>query len=163
MMSIAQALHAQVSMFQREKEKFMSPRAMITDLDRRRLGTVIDRVTQADLRERRYLADLEQELDRAAAVDATEVPPDVVTMNSTVELSDVDSGDTGAYTLVYPDEADIQRNRISVLAPVGTAILGYRVGDVVRWPAPDGVARVRIDNSSLSARARGRLLAVGVP
>ena len=124
----------------------MSTHTLITDLDRRRLGTLIDQAIQLDALQRRYLADLEQELDRAMTVDATEVPPDVITMNSTVELSDVDSGDTNTYTLVYPDHADIQKNRISILAPVGTAILGYRVGDIVRWPVPDGLVRVRINN-----------------
>lgn len=124
----------------------MSPNIVITDLDRRRLGTLIDQSILPDALERRYLIDLEQEIDRAMTIDATEIPPDVVTMNSTVELSDLDTGETTSYTLVYPEEADVLNNRISVLAPVGTAILGYRVGDVVRCPVPEGVVRIRIDN-----------------
>lgn len=124
----------------------MSPNTIITDLDRRRLGTLIDQSIEIDTLGRRYLSDLEQELDRAATIDATEIPPDVVTMNSTVELSDLDTGEKTNYTLVYPEEADVLNNRISVLAPVGTAILGYRVGDVIRCPAPEGVVRIRIDN-----------------
>lgn len=130
----------------KEKEKFMSPHLMITDIDRRRLGTLIDRPICPDALERHYLSDLEQELERATTVDATEIPPDVVTMNSTVEISDIDTGDTSTYTLVYPNDADIQKNHISILAPVGTAILGYRVGDVIRWPAPGGPVRIRIES-----------------
>lgn len=124
----------------------MSFNTFITDLDRRRLGTLIDRSIQLDSFQRRYLSDLEHELERARTIDAADVPPDVVTMNSTVELSDLDTGETTNYTLVYPEEADVLNNRISVLAPVGTAILGYRVGDVVRCPAPEGSVRIRIDN-----------------
>lgn len=124
----------------------MSPNTLITDLDRRRLGTLIDQSIRTDNLERRYLAELEHELERAMTIDANAVPPDVVTMNSTVELSDLDTGEKTSYTLVYPAEADVLNNRISVLAPVGTSILGYRVGDVVRCPVPDGTVRMRIDN-----------------
>lgn len=124
----------------------MSPNILITDVDHRRLGALITESFQLDALERRYLSELEQELAGARTIDSSEVPPDVVTMNSTVELSDLDTGETTNYTLVYPREADVLNNRISVLAPVGTAILGYRVGDVVRYPAPKGMVRLRIDN-----------------
>jgi regulator of nucleoside diphosphate kinase len=117
----------------------------ITDLDRRRLGTLISDPAQFDLLDRRYIQDLEQELDRAETVDAAEIPSDVVTMNSTVRLTDLDAGDTATYTLVYPDAADVKRDRISVLAPVGTAILGYRVGDTIRWPVPNGEVRLKVE------------------
>jgi regulator of nucleoside diphosphate kinase len=59
-------------------------------------------------------------------------------MNSTVRLRDPTTGEPAIYTLVYPDEADIRRNRLSILAPIGTAIFGFRVGDEVRWPTPNG-------------------------
>ena len=74
-----------------------------------------------------------------------QLPPDVVTMGSTVRLRDLETGEEETYTLVYPDEADIEANRLSVLAPVGTALLGYRAGDVVEWPVPAGVRRFRIE------------------
>lgn len=124
----------------------MSPNILITEVDRRRLGALITESFQLDSLERRYLSELEHELAGAQTIDSSEVPPDVVTMNSTVELSDLDTGETTNYTLVYPREADVLNNRISVLAPAGTAILGYRVGDVVRYPAPKGMVRLRIDN-----------------
>ena len=66
-------------------------------------------------------------------------------MNSTVRLRDLETGEEETYTLVYPDEADIGENKLSVLAPVGTALLGYRAGDVVEWPVPAGVRRFRIE------------------
>lgn len=117
----------------------------ITDLDRRRLGTLVSDAAQADVLNRRYLQDLEHELERAETVDAAEVPSDVITMNSTVRLTDLELGDSVVYTLVYPEAADVKRDRISVLAPVGTAILGYRVGDTIRWPVPNGVAHIKVE------------------
>lgn len=118
---------------------------VVTDLDRRRLGTLISDPANFDLLHRRYVDDLEYELERAETVEATEIPDNVVTMNSTVRLSDLDSGDTETYTLVYPEEANVRNNRISILAPVGTAILGFRVGDVIRWPVPDGEVRLKVE------------------
>lgn len=123
----------------------MPPRPVITDLDRRRLGTLIANAIQVDAARRRYLVDLEHELEDAANVDARDVPCDVVTMNSIVQISDLDRGRRNTYTLVYPDDADAKKNRISVLTPAGAAILGYRVGDVIRWPASKGLLRMRID------------------
>jgi regulator of nucleoside diphosphate kinase len=118
---------------------------IITDADRRRLGTLVERATNVGLVDRRYIDDLEQELERATAVDSCECPDDVITMNSTVRLRDLDSGDVDTYTLVYPAETNVEENRISVLAPIGTAILGYRVGDVIKWPVPSGFVRLRVE------------------
>jgi regulator of nucleoside diphosphate kinase len=90
------------------------------------------------------LEGLKKELNRAVPVAPKEVPPDVITMNSTVRLEDCDSGETMVYTLVFPHESRIEDNKISVLAPIGTAMLGYRVGDVFEWNVPAGKRRIRI-------------------
>jgi regulator of nucleoside diphosphate kinase len=87
---------------------------------------------------------LERELFRAAIVDSSELPADVVAMNSTVWFRDLNSDEIEKYMLVYPAEADVVRDRISVLAPIGTALLGYRTGDVVQWPVPSGKRRFEI-------------------
>lgn len=85
------------------------------------------------------------ELDRAEVVEPHEVPPDLVTMNSTVRFAIVDSGDVFCMTLVYPKDADGSAERVSVLAPVGSALLGLSVGDALEWPRPDGqVMTVRV-------------------
>ena len=97
---------------------------------------------------RRYLDDLRAELDRAAVVPADKAPEEAVTMNSTVRLRDLDTDEIETYTLVYPGKANIAQNRLSVLAPVGTAILGYCVGDVVNWDTPGGTRRLRIEQVS---------------
>lgn len=92
-----------------------------------------------------YLEALQAELDRAEVVEPEAVPKNVVTMNSTVKLRDLDSQDLEVYTLVFPSEADIANNKLSVLAPVGTAILGQRVGDVLRWRVPGGWRRLKVE------------------
>lgn len=116
----------------------------ITQIDLQRLCRVV--ASELDLHDgsSRHLTELIAELERAEVVLSDEIPDDVVTMNSTVVLRDLDTNVTETYTLVYPNHANIARNRLSVLAPVGTAILGYHVGDVVRWRVPAGVRRLRI-------------------
>ncbi|NLF70148.1 MAG: nucleoside diphosphate kinase regulator [Candidatus Anammoximicrobium sp.] len=117
----------------------------VTESDLRRLSYVVSTELAVDGGASRHLADLVAELQRAEIVASDEVPDDVVTMNSTVVLRDMETGEEETYTLVYPNHADIARNRLSVLAPVGTAILGYHVGDVVRWCVPAGLRELRIE------------------
>ncbi len=88
---------------------------------------------------------LVEELDRAEVVPEEALPIGVVAMYSTVRLTDLDTGAEHVYTVVYPHEADAERGHISVLAPIGTAVLGYRIGDVVEWEVPAGLRRFRID------------------
>jgi regulator of nucleoside diphosphate kinase len=92
-----------------------------------------------------YLEGLAAELARAEVVDPERVPKTVVTMNSTVKLRDVETNEVETYTLVFPEQADIANNKLSVLAPVGTAILGQRVGDVMRWRVPGGWRRLKVE------------------
>jgi len=79
-----------------------------------------------------------------------------VTMNSTVEIRDLAFDETETYTLVYPEQANIHANRLSVLAPLGTAILGCRVGDVVRVKTPSGARRVRVEEISFQPERTGQ-------
>lgn len=92
-----------------------------------------------------HFDDLTAELNRALTVSPDEVPSGVVTMNSRVVLSDLETGEKETYTLVFPHEADIAEGRLSVLAPIGTAILGQHVGDVLKWRVPAGVRRLKIE------------------
>jgi regulator of nucleoside diphosphate kinase len=91
-----------------------------------------------------HLDALERELARADIVESAALPRDVVSMGSTVWFRDLDADEVERYTLVFPHEADVVRNRISVLAPVGTALLGYRLRDIVEWPVPQGKRRLEI-------------------
>lgn len=90
-------------------------------------------------------AALQAELDRAEIVAPQQVPPSVVTMNSTVRFSIENSGEDFCLTLVYPKAIDGNADRISILAPVGSALLGLSVGDELEWPRPGGgVMKVRV-------------------
>ncbi len=102
-----------------------------------------------------YLQSLEREVDRAHVVDPKAIPTDVVTMNSQVRLRDLDTGEERVYTLVFPSQAKIEEGKISVLAPIGTAMLGYRVGDTIEWPVPAGVKKVRIEAVLYQPEAAG--------
>ena len=117
----------------------------ITELDYNRLTGLIDRTRESNGVDREYLNKLETELDRAEIVAPKDLPANVVTMRSQVRLQDLVSGESNTYSLVFPTEADFARGKISVLAPIGTAILGYRQGDTIEWPVPSGLRRLKIE------------------
>lgn len=120
-------------------------RIIITKQDKERLENLFMSSFVVSLRDKPCLKDLRGELNIAEIVAPEDVPADVVTMNSTVQILDLKDGDIDTYTLVYPREANIAEGRLSVLAPIGTAILGCRVGDVVRWKVPGGISLLRIE------------------
>ncbi|HRX77413.1 MAG TPA: nucleoside diphosphate kinase regulator [Pirellulaceae bacterium] len=118
---------------------------IITNSDRRRLEHLLASEFTEAILPKSYLTDLRTELQRAKIVDSEEVPSDVITMDSTVRLRDLDTDEVETYTLVYPNQANIAENKLSILAPIGTAILGYRLGDVIRWRVPSGKRRLRVE------------------
>ncbi len=125
----------------------------VSDMDR--LGRlVLAAITDApDLEPLRAL---DRELDRAQAVRPPDVPPDVVTMNSKLRMTDLAAGQQRIVTLVYPDQANDQE-RVSILSPLGTALLGYRVGDEIRWETPAGSLHLRIEELLYQPEAAGNL------
>jgi regulator of nucleoside diphosphate kinase len=89
--------------------------------------------------------ELRNELDRAEIVEPDQIPPSVVTMNSTVRFRIDPSGEDFCLTLVYPKDVDGSGDKISILAPVGSALLGLSTGDEIEWPRPGGgTIKVRI-------------------
>ncbi|WNM60058.1 nucleoside diphosphate kinase regulator [Candidatus Nitrospira allomarina] len=102
-----------------------------------------------------HLESLMEELERAHVVLPKDIPPDVVTMNSRVRLSDMSKGEELVYTLVFPRDADTATGKISILAPVGTAILGYRVGDSIEWQVPIGTRKLKIEEILYQPEAAG--------
>ena len=117
----------------------------ITDFDLKRLLELLP--PDSTLREKvgECFHRLEHELNRARAMRSDEIPAAVVTMNSVVRLKEIPSGEEKVYTLVFPGDADLRANKISVLAPIGTAMLGYQVGDTVEWPVPVGMKTLRVE------------------
>ena len=119
---------------------------VVTDRDFWRLNALVRARAAAYNRDQEHIDRLEEELVRSVPVATAEMPADVVTMHSRVTVRDLDAGTSRTYTLVFPREADLQSGRLSVLAPLGTALLGYRVGDEIEWQMPGGMRRVRIES-----------------
>ncbi len=132
----------------------MRDRIYITNGDFERLRRLIAGRRGANAPDNKYLDMLEQELDRAEIVEPNAIPRDVVTMNSEVRLKDLDSGEARVYRLIFPSQSRTE-NSISVLAPIGTAMLGYRVGDVIEWPVPKGMRRLRVMDVIFQPEAAG--------
>ncbi len=127
----------------------------ITEYDNKRLRDLLEEARYTGYRGSEYLSDLEKELDRAMVVDPKSVPPDLVTMNSKVRLEDLEMGEEMVYTLVFPEDADLTQNKISILAPIGTAMLGYRVGDTFEWEVPEGISKMKIKEIIYQPEASG--------
>lgn len=127
----------------------------ITDRDMKRLRELLETARRFNSHSRAALDQLETELERAQVVASDQIPADVITMHSTARLIDVETGEEMVYTLVYPHEADIDQHRISVLAPIGIAILGYRVGDSLEWQVPEGLSRLKVKEVIYQPEASG--------
>jgi regulator of nucleoside diphosphate kinase len=127
----------------------------ITDYDMQRLRKLLEGTQYWNQRDREYLSHLEEELDRAVVVPSKKVPADVVTMNTQMRVTDVDSNKEMSFSLVFPSEADFERGKVSILAPIGTALIGYRVGDTVEWKVPSGTRRLHIDGITYQPEAAG--------
>jgi regulator of nucleoside diphosphate kinase len=132
----------------------MSESILITDTDCDRLRNLIAGMRGAKSVSPDQLSMLEQELDRAEVVASEAIPRDVVTMNSEVRLEDLESGNVERYKLVFPNQFRWDHS-VSVLAPIGAAMLGYRVGDVFEWRVPRGVRRLKVREVIYQPEAAG--------
>ncbi|HEX5885748.1 MAG TPA: nucleoside diphosphate kinase regulator [Pyrinomonadaceae bacterium] len=128
----------------------------ITKPDHERLTKLIEiaREREGDTN-RKYLDRLEEELERAEVVQQKDIPADVITMRSTVRLKDLDTSEEMTYQLMFPTEANFDEGKISVLAPIGTAMIGYRRGDVIEWEVPSGVRRLRVEEVLYQPESKG--------
>jgi len=129
----------------------------ITESDMKRLRDLLEAAAGTLRRDSDNLRRLEEELDRAEIVRQEDLPSDAVTMNSRVLVEDIDCAVRTAYELVYPRNADISRGKISVLAPIGTALLGYREGDSIEWEVPAGKRRLKILRVEYQPEAAGEV------
>lgn len=129
----------------------------VTQEDMQRLSDLVASAERISSRDLPHLRMLKEELEQAQIVASDEIPGDVVTMNSRVRLKDLDSGRESIYVLVFPRDADVAQGRISVLAPIGTAIIGYRAGDVIVWSVPAGERRFRLEEILYQPEAAGHV------
>jgi regulator of nucleoside diphosphate kinase len=95
------------------------------------------------------------ELGNARIVEPQEIPADVVTMNSEVKISFANTHKTVVFKIVYPDQANIKENKISIFSPIATALIGYRVSDEIEWVVPAGLTRIMIEEILYQPEAAG--------
>jgi regulator of nucleoside diphosphate kinase len=120
------------------------PAIIITREDQERLLALLENPAAFGGPEGRTLHDLEEELDRAEIVEPERTPPDVVTMNSSLRIRDLDTGEERVCRIVFPSQKRSSEEDISILAPLGVALLGNRCGNVVEWRVPKGLRRLKI-------------------
>lgn len=124
----------------------MSGRIILSKTDVARLRKILSEEARSAIRDLDHLAALGEEIDLAHIVEGSALPADAVTLNAAVSVVDIETGATQEYLLVPPSQADMTARRLSVTAPLGVALLGYRRGDEVTWEMPGGVRRLRIES-----------------
>jgi regulator of nucleoside diphosphate kinase len=135
----------------------MSTSIRLTEPDAERL-TVLHRFVRTPI-EGEHLRRLEEKIADADVVEPEAIPADVVTMNSRVLVTDLNSGESAVYTVVFPSGADARRKRISVLGALGSSLLGRKTGDEIEYSSSAGSERCRIDAVIYQPEAAGDLFA----
>jgi regulator of nucleoside diphosphate kinase len=95
------------------------------------------------------------ELGNAKIIEPEKIPSNVVTMNSIVKLTFLNNNKQVQFQLVYPNEANLKENKISIFSPVATALIGYSVGDIIEWIVPAGLTKIKIDEIVYQPEASG--------
>lgn len=132
-----------------------TPAITVSRLDLERIEHLLE---QSPHRDQPGAESLRNELSRATVVEPADMPGDVVTMNSTASVEDESTGETRELTLVYPRDVDGSTGKVSVFAPVGSAMLGLRVGESIDWQVPGGRRlQLRVKRISFQPEARGEL------
>lgn len=129
---------------------------VVTDDDMDRLSRLVQALKRSPFRDQLQLESLEQTLASAEVAPWGRIARDVIRTNSTIRVQDLDTRKKELYTLVFPDNADISTSQISVLAPVGIALLGRRQGDVIETKVPGGARRLRVEWVSQRPRTARR-------
>ena len=129
------------------------PPITVSSLDLARLEAMLE---SPALRQLPAAHALGEELARAHVVAPADMPADVVSMDSVVACLDENSGESHLLTLVYPQDADADQGKVSVLAPVGSALLGLSVGQHIDWPMPGGrILRLKVTGIRYQPEAAG--------
>jgi len=127
----------------------------ITSQDLKRLKKELSMAGISYFHGRGDLQLLAKELDRAKIIEASEIPDKIVTMNTRLIFRDLDDDSTMEVTIVFPIDANINKGKISVFSPIGTALLGYSEGDTIEWKVPAGITRIRIEKVLYQPEASG--------
>lgn len=127
----------------------------ITELDYIRLANIIQSFKGRNIVEQKNIEFLGSEIKRAKKVESGKIEPEIVTMNSLIEVTDLDTDRKMIIKLVYPESADFKTGFISVLSPLGSALLGYKAGDTISFEVPKGIKKIKIDSIIYQPEANG--------
>lgn len=130
-------------------------RIILSNLDHKRILDSINKAVRANSISEQEALTLSKELEKAEVIEPEHMPNDVVTMNSTVKVTFAKTGKQLELKIVYPKEADISKNLISIFSPIAAALIGYRVGDTIDWNVPSGPTTIRIDEITYQPEASG--------
>jgi len=106
-------------------------------------------------KDKKYLRDLGDELDKGEVVNSRDIPNNIITMNSKVRLRDINTQKEMICWLVFPDDSNADQGKISILAPIGTALLGYKIGDIIEWKVPAGLTKLKVEEILYQPEAAG--------
>jgi regulator of nucleoside diphosphate kinase len=130
-------------------------RIILSSLDYERIYASIRKAQNEGSISNNEAESLAAELEQAKIVEPQEMPHNVVTMNSKVKISFVESGKRVELKIVYPQDADIKQNLISIFSPVAAALIGYKEGDTIDWIVPSGPTRIKVDEIVYQPEAAG--------
>ena len=133
----------------------MDKNIFITDFDMKRFKWLIANSHKFDEMYKKNMYQLEKELKNAVVVVPKDIPADVITMHSKFKIKHLDTNEESTYTLVFPFDADLEQHKLSILAPIGVAVIGYKLGDEISWEVPSGKRRIRIEEILYQPEAEG--------
>ncbi|HPI90586.1 MAG TPA: GreA/GreB family elongation factor [Spirochaetota bacterium] len=135
---------------------FSNNELLITRYDYGRIMIILEHSKDVLTKEqRKNIVTLKQELHRAHKVSSLDIPSDYVTMNSIFEIKDKEELESRILNLVFPEEANSEQDRVSILSQIGTAVIGCRVGNVINWTTPGGLKKFVIINMIYQPEAAG--------
>ena len=128
---------------------------IMNSLDTTRIRERIREVKAGNAYSPTEIEKLVAELNKAKIMEPTQIPGDVITMHSIVKVKYINNHKEFTLQLVYPEEANIKENKVSIFAPIGIALLGYRKGDIIDWKTPGGDFKIKIEDIVYQPEAAG--------
>ena len=129
---------------------------IVSDADMDRLSRLVMALKHSLFRDQLQVEFLNQTLESAEVAASERIPRDIIRMNSRIQVLDLDTGKKELYRLVFPEQADMSTGLISVLAPVGIALLGHKEGEVIEARVPGGTRRLKVERVRFKCEVRKR-------
>lgn len=127
----------------------------INEYDLKRLEPLLYDAAKGKSMTAKYVQEFQKELGRAKVVKPASVPAHVVTMNSQIRITNLDSNEQMIFTIVFPKDAHPSRDRLSILAPICLALLGHKAGETVKWGIPSGMMRLKLEELLYQPESNG--------